>query len=268
MLLTFDLDGVVMKNPFSTGVFPEVTRRINQATEVPRQEIMKSIIGEAKSRMGQGRMVDAYDWDEIIALVARRLGYTEHIDVAALVRQFCTPEHIYAYPEVQETLEYLSTTDHALVVLTNGYLKYQLPVLEALGVAHFFDAIYTPEVKGFAKPEPKFFLDPQERYSGPHIHIGDTIIHDIWGANEAGITSVWIYHDLPDAVSGLPIAERTDHEMMKKLVEDGIARDLNAAAYPTLTVEKSMPNFVIKSLNEFIGVLDLLRTGAEPARKE
>lgn len=257
MLLTFDLDGVVMKNPFSTGVFPEVTLRIHQATGVPRQDIMKSIIGEARSRMGQGRMVDAYDWDEIIALVARSLGFTEHIDIAALVRHFCTPEHIYAYPEVHKTLEYLSTTEHALVVLTNGFRKYQVPVLEALGVAEFFDDIYTPEVSGFAKPGPEFFLEPQERYPGHHLHIGDTIIHDIWGANEVGITSVWVYHDLPETVAKLPIPQRTGHEMMEKLVADGIARDLNAAAYPRVTVQNSMPDFVIKSLGELLALLDL-----------
>lgn len=268
MLLTFDLDGVVMKNPFSTGVFPEVTLRINQATGVPRQDIMKSIIGEAKSLMGQGKMVEAYDWDGIIALVARSLGFTEHIDVAALVRHFCTPEHIYAYPEVHETLEYLSTTEHSLVVLTNGFRKYQLPVLEALGVADFFDAIYTPEVSGFAKPAPEFFLEPQKQYPGGNIHIGDTVIHDIWGANEVGITTVWVYHDLPEAVAKLPVSERTGHEMMEKLVEDGIARDLNAAAYPRVTVQNSMPDYVIKSLGELIQVLDVCPVVAEPCRKE
>ncbi|MCK9526303.1 MAG: HAD family hydrolase [Limnochordia bacterium] len=257
MLLTFDLDGVVMKNPFSTGVFPEVTYRISQETGLARQDIMKSVIAEARDRMGLGKMVDAYNWDEIIALVASRLGFTGHIDVAALVRQFCTPEHIYAYPEVHETLEYLSTTEHPLVVLTNGFRKYQLPVLEALGVAEFFDEIYTPEVNGIAKPEPGFFLEPQERYPGPHIHIGDTIIHDIWGANEVGITTVWVYHDLPEAVASLPIKERIGHAMMKKLVEDGIARDLNAAAYPRVTVQNSMPDYVIKSFGELTGVLDL-----------
>lgn len=268
MLLTFDLDGVVMKNPFSTGVFPEVTRRINEATGVPRQDIMKSIIEEARSRMGQGRMVAAYDWDEIVELVARSLGFTERIDVAALVRQFCTPEHIYAYPEVYETLEHLSTTEDSLVVLTNGFRKYQLPVLEALSVARFFDEIYTPEVIGAAKPEPEFYLEPQKRYPGPHLHIGDTIIHDIWGANEVGVTSIWIYHDLPEAVANLPISKRVGHELMEKLVEDGIARDLNAAAYPKVTVQSSMPHFVIKSFGELLGVLELYRTIAEPSRKE
>lgn len=257
MLLTFDLDGVVMKNPFSTGVFPEVTRRISQATGLARQDIMTSIIEEAKSRMGLGKMVDAYNWDEIITLVARKLGFSEHIDVATLVRQFCTPDHIHAYPEVPETLRYLSTTEYPLVVLTNGFRKYQLPVLEALGVAECFDDIYTPEVNGIAKPEPEFFLEPQARYPGPHIHVGDTIIHDIWGANEVGITSVWVYHDLPEAVASLPIKKRAGHKMMEKLVEDGIARDLNAAAYPRVTVENSIPDFVIKSFGELTGVLDL-----------
>ncbi len=255
MLLTFDLDGVVMKNPFSTGVFPAVTGLIGQATGLSHGEIMKLIIGEAKSRMGLGNMVAAYDWDDIVNLVAGRLGYNESIDVAALVRKYCTPEHIYAYPEVPETLKRLSTEIYPLVVLTNGFRKYQLPVLEALGVADFFDAIYTPEVNGKAKPEREFFLEPRERYPGRHLHVGDMIIHDIWGANEAGATSIWIYHDLPDSVARLPLKERTGHPMMESLVADGIARDLNAAAYPSVTVAGSMPAYVIKTFGELIPLL-------------
>jgi putative hydrolase of the HAD superfamily len=250
MLLTFDLDGVVMKNPFSTGVFPEVTRRIGQETGFTHKEIMAQIIGEARSRMGLGKMVEAYDWDGIVGLVAGKLGYHEPIDVAALVRKHCTPEHIYAYPEVAETLKSLRTTGYPMVVLTNGFLKYQLPVLEALGVAGFFDAIYTPEVNGKAKPEREFFLEPQMAYPGPHVHIGDTVIHDVWGANQVGAISIWIYHDLPESVASLPLRERAGHEMMPKLIADGISRDLNAAAYPMVTVEGSMPSYVIKSFGE------------------
>ena len=121
MLLTFDLDGVVMKNPFSTGVFPEVTGRIREGTGLSQKEVMGEIIGEAKSRMGQGRIVDAYDWDDIIALVGQKLGFSGSIDVAELVRKYCTPEHIYTYPEVPETLKTLRQAGYPLVVLTNGF---------------------------------------------------------------------------------------------------------------------------------------------------
>lgn len=258
MLLTFDLDGVLMKNPFSTGVFPEVTRRIGERAGLTHKEIMAEIIGEAKSRMGRRKIVEAYDWDDIIGLVARKFGFLEPIDVAALVRQYCTPEHIYAYPEVPETLGDLNRKGYPLVALTNGFRKYQLPVLQALGIADFFDEIYTPEVTGAAKPEQEIYLAPQRRYPGPHIHVGDTVIHDIWGANEAGAVSVWVYHDLPDAVAHLPLKKRGGHEMMEQLIADGIARDLNAAAYPEVTVRGSMPDFVIKTFGELRTVLDLV----------
>ena len=258
MLLTFDLDGVVMKNPFSTGVFPEVTGRIREGTGLSQKEVMGEIIGEAKSRMGQGRIVDAYDWDDIIALVGQKLGFSGSIDVAELVRKYCTPEHIYTYPEVPETLKTLRQAGYPLVVLTNGFRKYQLPVLRALGVADLFDAIYTPEMTGAAKPERDMYLAPQRRYPGPHVHVGDTVIHDLWGANQAGAISVWVYHDLPDLVASLPLSRRSGHELMEELITQGIARDLNAAAYPQLTTVDSMPDFVIKSFGELPAVLDLV----------
>ncbi|HHT68693.1 MAG TPA: HAD family hydrolase [Firmicutes bacterium] len=258
MLLTFDLDGVVMKNPFSTGVFPEVTRRIGEKTGLSHQQILEPIIAEARSRMALGKMVDAYNWDEIVSLVARRLGFTEPIDIAALVRRFSVPGHIYVYPEVPETLEFLRSVNHNLVVLTNGFRKYQLPVLQALGVADFFDAIFTPEVSGTAKPHREFFLQPQKRYPGPHIHVGDMIIHDIMGANQVGATSVWVCHDLPPSVAALPIRERTSHAQMEELVSRGIQRDLNASDYSGLTIASCMPGFVIRSFGELVDVVGML----------
>ena len=256
MLLTFDLDGVLMKNPFSTGVFPTVTKEFGKISGLSHKEIMAKIIQEAKERMDRGDFVGAYDWDGIVAVVGKELGYDKQIDVAGLVRQFCTPDHIYAYPHVHETLEELKYRGFTLVALTNGFLKYQLPVLESLGIAQFFEKVFTPELIGQAKPHPEFFQKPQQAFPGRHLHIGDTVIHDLWGPKRVGATTVWVYHDLPEEISRMPVAERTKHELLASLIAKGIERDLNAAAYPEVTVSCSMPDFVIKSIEELLAVLD------------
>lgn len=257
MLLTFDLDGVLMKNPFSTGVFPTATKLIGQVSGLSHKEIMAEIIHEAKERMNQGDFVGAYDWDGIIAIVGEKLGYSSKIDVANLVKQFCTPDHIYTYPGVHETLQELKNREILMVALTNGFRKYQLPVLEKLDIATFFKEIYTPEMIGVAKPDQKFFREPQRVFGTPHIHIGDTVIHDLWGAKRADATTVWVYHDLPREIANLPVAERSNHKMLEELIAAGIERDLNAA-YPEVTVLDSLPDFVIKSIAELLEVISLL----------
>ena len=257
MLLTFDLDGVLMKNPFSTGVFPEVTRRLGTVSGLSHKEIMARILDEARERVGKRDIVGAYDWDGIISLVAGELGYSERIDVAELVRSYCTKEHIYYYPGVPETLDILSKQGHTLVALTNGYKKYQLPVLEGLSIARFFTEICTPEVCGFAKPEVGLFLEPRKRYGKPHVHIGDTVIHDVWGANQAGCITIWVNHSLPQEIWDLSIEERTVHPRLPSLVQEGIARDLNPGAYPEVTVEGSMPHYVIREIEELVDIISL-----------
>lgn len=259
MLLTFDLDGVLMKNPFSTGVFPTVTKELGTVSGLSHKEVMAKILKEAKDRMNRGDFVGAYDWDGIVAVVGQELGYKEKIDVAGLVKHFCTPDHIYAYPNVHETLQELKGKGYTLVALTNGFLKYQLPVLEGIGIASFFETIFTPEMVGQAKPHPEFFQKPQEVFQGPHMHIGDTVIHDLWGPKRVGATTVWVYHDLPEEISSLPVAERTSHDLLESLIAKGIERDLNAAAYPGVTVSDAMPDYVIKSIEELLIVLDALK---------
>jgi len=245
-LVTFDLDGVLMQNPFRRGVFPHVVRALEPyassiaARETgtdPKRLVLQLIIDEARQRLQAGRMVEAYDWDDIVGRVAEdlacRAGALEaqsvalsgapsgvppvthpdvlpeipHFDIAALVRHYCTvPGMIARLEGAYETLDALKGAGYTLAVVTNGYLKYQAPVLDALGLIDFFSAITTPEQAGAAKPMPGIFRTAwagwREGRNMP-IHVGDDIIHDAWGAKQAGGYSVWLRPDIPHSLRGL-----------------------------------------------------------------
>ena len=76
--ISFDLDGVLQQNPFRLGVFPHVCRAlapfIGAEEPEPETAVRRLILGEAKRRLLDGRHVEAYDWDDIVARVANALG--------------------------------------------------------------------------------------------------------------------------------------------------------------------------------------------------
>jgi len=67
--------------------------------------------------------------------------------------------------------------------------------IDAAGIAHFFKDIFVGGEFPVGKPEP-FIFDEALKRAGcqPHqaIYIGDSLLHDIVGANNSGIHSIWL----------------------------------------------------------------------------
>src|SRR5690606_32251345 len=128
----FDLDGVLIRNPFETCVVPRLAALLkatpglkdlgeHEATRAVRQRVS----GGWQRRMGAGDLVGAYDWDAIYREVAVELGGEPElaggIDVARWVRECCGEDgHIAALPGAREALEGLAELGARLVVVTNG----------------------------------------------------------------------------------------------------------------------------------------------------
>lgn len=94
-----------------------------------------------------------------------------------------------------------------LIVITNGPEFSQIPKIEAVGLADYVDHI----IIGGQEPEQKpalsiFHKALQLAHCEAHeaIHVGDSLPADIAGANNSGITTVWIQHQQPlDAELGI-----------------------------------------------------------------
>ncbi|HEX5139549.1 MAG TPA: HAD family hydrolase [Dehalococcoidia bacterium] len=98
------------------------------------------------------------------------------------------------YEDVVETLEMLRGTC-SLAVITNGPCITQRDKLEVLGLDTYFDVIVCSGDVGAAKPDPAIFeyvLHELGCTAADSIHVGDSLIADVAGANWAGIKSVWL----------------------------------------------------------------------------
>ncbi|MDF2717685.1 MAG: haloacid dehalogenase, partial [Paenibacillus sp.] len=114
-----------------------------------------------------------------------------------LVLKHSTAPKIYLLEEtVIPTLLKLKELGFSLATVTNGFYKFQYPVMKRLGISGLFDEIVTPELAGCGKPDVGIFRGLQE--SGQIVaHVGDRLDHDVYLANRSGIPSVLIYRDLP-----------------------------------------------------------------------
>lgn len=79
---------------------------------------------------------------------------------------------------------------YRLVAVTNGNAD-----LDRIGVGHLFHGVVTAVSAGFPKPHPAIFECAMEHAESPAdqvLHVGDHPGHDIEGARQVGMLTVWV----------------------------------------------------------------------------
>ncbi len=98
-------------------------------------------------------------------------------------------QKITLYDDVAPTLDLLKQ-DYRLAAVTNGNAD-----IEKTGVGQWFEFSVSAAEVGQPKPHPGFFevvLEKAGVTAAEALHIGDDQHHDIFGASQAGIRSVWL----------------------------------------------------------------------------
>jgi putative hydrolase of the HAD superfamily len=238
--VSFDLDGVVMENPFESCVLPRVRQLIRNGSRLagvePREAdrlIDAACLAEWTARMERGETVAAFDWDSIYNQVSRGFGGPPVPDVTGLVEECCTPDCITLLPGVHEGIGLLHRAGYRAIALTNGYSHYQAPVLKALGVSQLFDQLVAPDNVNLTKPDPGIF----RAVPGLVAHVGDTLYADVLGARLAGLTTIWLSGELPEELRGVPAAERPRHPAFEGLLALRLAGDPHRAWHADTALE-------------------------------
>lgn len=275
-LISFDLDGVLQKNPFRMGrpdgVFGHICRELAPCVsdEEPERSVLSRIVAEHRARMSAGDMVGAHDWDGIVAAVARQVGYPGSIDVAPLVERYCRVEGlIWAYPGAAECLDALRARGHVLVSVTNGFRRYQEPVQRALGLLPRFTALVTPDLAGAAKPQIGIYRAAEAYGHGPYVHVGDVLPHDVAGARAAGWLAVYVvqpgapgYTEMPAELLSLQPWERP--AAGRDWLQGRLVIDRRWHTHPHCELEACMPDAIVHHLLEIPATVEhmMARTAA------
>lgn len=249
-VVSFDLDGVLIRNPFELGVEPFVRRHIHGTSSLrdlaageAHEQIDNAVRAAWHQRMAAGEFVAAFDWDAIFNEVSERFGGAEVADVTGLVERFVAePGMIALLPGALEGLERLRSQGVRMVAMTNGYSKYQVPVLRTLGIDTFFETVVSPERVGYAKPHRGIF----GAVPGLFAHVGDTLPHDVLGANQFGLHSVWLRPDAPDSVAG----PEPDRAVLRERVAAALERDAFRFHHLEASIEACTPDAVARDADE------------------
>lgn len=197
--LTLDLDGTLADWPFRYVIQPYMQRLVAQYPSL-RLELN----AEYRRRLGLGDPQKIFDWGDIHRAVKEKLGLeVEFPDIPHLLEQATLPPEM-VYPDVLPSLEAFKAQGWKLALATNGLSKYQQPLTDKLGLP--YDFVLAPDTVGATKPQADFWKPLPE--ATRVVHVGDLLTHDIWGANAAGHTAVWVWRNMPPAWRNTPIQER------------------------------------------------------------
>ncbi|MCT6701029.1 pyrimidine 5'-nucleotidase [Rheinheimera sp. 4Y26] len=109
-------------------------------------------------------------------------------------------------PGALELLQALSGKAQ-LGIITNGFTRMQQLRLERCGVAHYFDSLVISEQVGVAKPHPAIFDHALASLGHPAkqhtLMVGDNILADVQGAQQAGMAACWLNHQQQQAPQGI-----------------------------------------------------------------
>jgi FMN phosphatase YigB (HAD superfamily) len=190
-VIFIDLDGTLMINPFESAVWPAVVGELAQKTGLSSSAILQMIDDENGRRQGDETIspILAMDWDDITLTIARELGVTLTTNCTELVRAHAA-SHSTLLDNALEALRELVAPHRALVVATKGLAKYQLPVMDALGLTPYFTDIITPDTHSGLKKHRHFFGDwPQQAQAA--MMVGDMYFDDVVYPHSYGFKTIW-----------------------------------------------------------------------------
>lgn len=149
---------------------------------------------------------------------SRLLPHHEHI---LLERTFALHELGCVSDAHADSLRQLSGT-HRLGVVSNIFSTSELFLreFERVGIRHLFDTIIFSSDYGPMKPAPALFLRALQSFSADRsavVFAGDSLLHDIAGAQSVGLATVWIDHGTGERPAADSSPDRIIHDIQDLL---------------------------------------------------
>ena len=133
--------------------------------------------------------------DERFQRVLGTFGVTDPILAESLSESYLdtAPKKSNLIAGATEVLDYLSVK-YKLYIITNGFQEIQYTKLQSGKINHYFEEVFISDVVGHKKPSKEIFehvIKKHQLAKATSIMIGDNLLTDIAGANNAGIDSVF-----------------------------------------------------------------------------
>ena len=177
----FDLDYTLMvaDKKHEEKYFKDVFRSDSSAF----MEVMIPLLQEYE------RIYKRYDISQLSSFLSSktRLDFTESVIKGWIESYGNAPNKIE--DGVIDTLEYLKSNDHSLVILTNWFLDSQKQRIKNSGLLEYFDEIYAGDF--ILKPRKEAYMAARSNYRNHDcVYIGDNLDKDYIGPRSVGIYSI------------------------------------------------------------------------------
>ena len=202
--ITFDVGGTLIEPWPSVGhVYAEVASR--QGISGADPELLNRRFAEAwraKANFDYSRSA----WAAIVRHTFENpiTSGQEPAFFAELYGRFAGPEVWRIYDDVAATLEPLSQRGIKLAVISNWDERLR-PLLRGLKLDHFFEIVIVSSELGRHKPAPEIFEHALRQLGlpGPAVlHVGDSPLEDVTGAERAGLRAVRLNRRGPEQAPG------------------------------------------------------------------
>ncbi len=228
-----DLDGTLMLNPFESAVWPQIVGEMAQKSGLSAAAILEMIEDENNARQRDDNVpaTTAMDMDDVSLTVAKRLGVSITTNVTELVNTYAK-SHSSLLEYALESLKELAAPHRAIVIATKGLAKYQIQVMDAMGITPLVTDTLTPDTHNGLKKHRHFFGDWPER-GQDSIMVGDLYDDDVLYPSRHGFKTLWKPRAslIPDPISHL----------------DPFARALE---FPYTSQQTTRPTGILLSLRE------------------
>lgn len=148
--IIFDMDRVLVDDHCREKALEQGYEIVAKKANVSVEKVRDSVVDIWRSKKNT---VESYDWAKNIEEAGKKLGVDVKIEFEKLIKN--NVENAIPYPEVIDTLKKLKETKYVLVLVTNGYLRFQEPILRYVGIMEYFNDIMTSDKTGFSKPDPR-----------------------------------------------------------------------------------------------------------------
>ncbi len=132
-------------------------------------------------------------------------------------------QYVRLYPGVHELFEAIHAHGGKAYLLSNAQRIFTEPEIRMLGIYDAFEDVMISSDEGCAKPDRRFYecllkkhrLKPEES-----IMIGNDCTTDIWGAHQAGLSSLYLHTNISPEIKGELLA---DYAIMSGSIFEAIA---------------------------------------------
>lgn len=185
--VSFDVGGTLIEPFPSVGhIYAEMAARHGQSIS---PEALNRQFAEAwKRKKNFGHSIS--DWSNLVdeTFAGLSAGPPSKTFFKELYERFAQADAWRIYEDVRPVLEELRRRGLKLAAISNWDERLR-PLLRALDLERYFDAIVVSVEMGWAKPDGRLFCVAAERVGVPSseiIHIGDSVREDVEGAEAAG----------------------------------------------------------------------------------